>query len=60
MQKASDRMKWDYVCRVLEKFDFAEKWIGGCISSPAFAVLINGESTEWFQSMPGLKQGNPL
>ena len=31
-------------------------WILACISSPAFAMLVNGERTNWFKSTKDLQQ----
>jgi len=49
MQWAYDWMSWEFVCRVLQKFGFADKWVGwirACISLSAFTVLVNGENTD--------------
>lgn len=35
-------------------------WIRFCVTSPSFAVLINGEATEFFRSDRGIRQGCPL
>jgi hypothetical protein len=36
------------------------KWIMGCVTSPTYVVLINGDSTDFFRSGRGLRQGCPL
>ena len=47
----------------MQKMGFGEKWagwIGWCISTATFSVLINGSPTRFFQSTRGLRQGDPL
>ena len=49
MQRAYDRMTWKFLCKVPRKFRFNRKWVGWIvarISSLAFPVLVNGESTD--------------
>jgi hypothetical protein len=36
------------------------KWIMSCVTSPTYVVLINGETTNFFWSGRGLRQGCPL
>lgn len=51
------------MCKVLESFGFDYKWIRwveACISSPMFAVLVNGDNSDWFASSRGLRQRDPL
>ena len=43
MQRAYDRMRWKFICRVLMKFVFSEKWLAWIepsISSVTFVVLV--------------------
>jgi hypothetical protein len=35
-------------------------WIMGCVTSTVYAILINGEATNFIQSRRGLRQGFPL
>ncbi|KAB1205912.1 hypothetical protein CJ030_MR7G027903 [Morella rubra] len=63
MEKAYDRVEWSFVLKVLEMFGFNGKWIQWivqCISTPSFAILINGSPFGNFCSSRGLRQGDPL
>ena len=47
----------------LKKMGFGErwiKWIEWCFSTMRFSVLINGFSSDFFQSLRGLRQRDPL
>lgn len=44
-EKAYDRVCWDFLDRVLEAKGFGSRWrrwIGGCLRSMSFAVIVNG------------------
>ena len=63
LQKAYDRVNWDFLKIVLVRFGFNDTfigWIMACISSVHFEVLVSGGKTEQFKSSRGLRQGNPL
>ena len=63
MQKAYDRVEWDFLMAVLDKLGFSSIWqqlILGCISSVKFDVIINGQAGNQFVPSRGLRQGDPL
>jgi hypothetical protein len=63
LKKAYDCINWDFLRLTLLQCGFGlptTNWIMGCASSAAYAILINRESTKFFQSGRGLKQGCPL
>jgi len=63
LKKAYDCISWDFLRLVLLQCGFrlpTTKWIMGCVSSATYAILINGEPTEFFKCGRGLKQGCPL
>jgi hypothetical protein len=63
LKKAYDCINWDYLRLILIQTGFGlltTNWIMSCVSSSTFAVLLNGETTSFFQSGRGLRQGCPL
>jgi len=63
MQKAYDRIEWDFLQNCMLKMGFCAKWVSltmQCISMVSFSVKINGEPTPFFSSSRGLRQGDPL
>ncbi|GMP88073.1 hypothetical protein CsSME_00040189 [Camellia sinensis var. sinensis] len=57
MNKAYDRVSWDFLQAVMAKLGFSPKWIqliSQCISTVQFAILV------FFQPKAGLRQGDPL
>jgi hypothetical protein len=60
LNKAYDCISWDYLRLVLLQCGFGlptTKWIMVCITTARYAILINGEPTEFFNSGRGLRQG---
>jgi hypothetical protein len=63
LRKAYDCLDWDFLRLILHKVGLEHhmiKWIMSCVTSASFAVLINGEASEFFRSGRGLRQGCPL
>lgn len=61
--KAFDSIAWEYIILMLHKFGFERKFIHlvkQCISTPTFAVLINGIASRKFSSSCGHRQGDTL
>jgi hypothetical protein len=63
LEKAYDHVNWEFLLLLLQKCGFGEKWrdwIGFCISSVRYSVLVNGEPAGFFNSSRGIRQGDPL
>lgn len=58
LNKAYDRIRWDFVREVLNEVGFPARWtniIMECISSVTYSVLVNGEPTRSFTPSAGLR-----
>ena len=63
LEKAFDRLEWDFIYHVLNWFNFPKDWIDlimSYISSSNLSVLINGEKLDPFLHSRGICQGDPL
>lgn len=61
--KVYDRIRWDFVEKVLRAYKFPKFWIGWimqCTSSVTYSILVNGEPSESFKPNCGLRQEDPL
>ncbi|XP_038972041.1 uncharacterized protein LOC120104629 [Phoenix dactylifera] len=63
MERAYDRIRWDFLRCALESFGFHQIWIDwvlGCVQGPSFSILVNGTPSPFFRATMGLRQGCPL
>jgi len=63
MEKAYDRIEWDFLLACLRQLGFNEiwiDWITECISTVSYSMVINGEPCGFFKPSRGLRQGDPL
>ncbi|KAL2235588.1 UNVERIFIED_CONTAM: hypothetical protein Sindi_1291000 [Sesamum indicum] len=63
MSKAYDIVNWNFLLTVLQKKGFPHRFltlIKHAIQNCWFTVLVNGETTGFFKSSQGLRQGDPL
>jgi len=63
MQKAYDRVEWDFLCDYMLKLGFSERWVSlvkQCISSVSFRINVNEELCEPFLPTRGIRQGDLL
>ncbi|XP_075091560.1 secreted RxLR effector protein 78-like [Nicotiana tabacum] len=63
MAKAYDRVSWKHLLHVLRKMGFSEHFINmvwNLMSNNWYSVLVNVQSSRFFKSTRGVKQGDPL
>ena len=63
LEKAYDRLEWNFVHRVLEAFHFPPKLtkiIMSCITTTSISILVNGSALQPFEPSRGIRQGDPL
>lgn len=63
MSKSYDRIKWDFLEKMLTKMRFPGiliKTIMNCVTSVSYSILLNGQPQEYFRPKCGLRQGDPL
>ncbi|XP_050365473.1 uncharacterized protein LOC126784002 [Argentina anserina] len=63
MNKAYDRVEWDFLRVVLIRFGFCSAWVElimECVSSVTFSIVLNEKPGKTFRPSRGLRQGDPL
>lgn len=63
LEKAYDRLEWDFIRNALKLFKFPEHLssiILSCISSSSVSVLYNGGALDPFHPSRGIRQGDPF
>lgn len=63
MQKANDRIEWDFLRECLIKMGFCGRWVNWvmqCVSTVSYSIKINGEPMPYFKPTRGIRQGDPL
>ena len=63
LERAYDRLEWNFIHKVLQAFHFPPKLIQvimSCILSTNISILVNGRMLESFEPSRGIRQGDPL
>ncbi|KAL5561792.1 hypothetical protein UlMin_031539 [Ulmus minor] len=63
IQKAYDRLSWQFLETILKAFGFHPRWIQWivtCCSTPKMTLMLNGAPVQSFFPKKGLRQGDPL
>ena len=63
LQKAYDRVNWDFTKAVLTNLGFNDtftRWITNYISTVSYKVMVNGGKSDQFKPSRGLRQGDSL
>ncbi|XP_031116716.1 uncharacterized protein LOC116020380 [Ipomoea triloba] len=63
LEKAYDRLSWDFIQSTLLYAGFNECWIRNimeCVCTSRLAVACNGQTSDWFKPKRGIRQGDPI
>ncbi|XP_030479464.2 uncharacterized protein LOC115696715 [Cannabis sativa] len=63
MEKAFDRVEWDFLIAILQHFQFPPKFINliyQCVSTVSIRFKVNGSITNAIYPSRGIRQGDPL
>ncbi|KAF7148704.1 hypothetical protein RHSIM_Rhsim03G0167500 [Rhododendron simsii] len=63
LNKAYDRVCWDFLFQVMEKMGFEGKWIAWvkqCVCTVKYSIMVNGGQVCEINPKRGLRQGDPL
>ena len=62
-EKAFDSLSWEFMMKVLKAFGFQEKlcqWISTFYHDIKSCVIVNGQTSSWFDIRKGCRQGDPI
>ncbi|GKC80224.1 reverse transcriptase, partial [Tanacetum coccineum] len=63
LNKAFDRVEWDFLFVVLSKMGFGDvwcDWIRACLTTYELEFMVNGDSVGVIKPQRGLRQGDPI
>ncbi|GKD48781.1 reverse transcriptase [Tanacetum coccineum] len=63
LNKAFDRVEWDFLLAVLRKIGFGDlwcNWICACLTTYELEFMVNGDSVGVIKPQRGLRQGDPI
>lgn len=62
-EKAFDSLSWNFMFKVLKAYGFGDsisRWVETFYNSIKSSVVVNGNSTQWFNVERGCRQGDPI
>ncbi|XP_072066514.1 secreted RxLR effector protein 78-like [Arachis hypogaea] len=63
MNKAYDRLEWNFLKKVLQAFGFDQRWVKitmECVKSASYRIKVNENFSKVINPQRGLGQGDPL
>lgn len=63
LEKAYDRLSWDFIKDTLHKAGFSNAWVRNimtCVSTSRLSILWNGEALDWIYPTRSIRQGDAI
>lgn len=63
LEKAYDRLSWDFIKDTLQKAGFNTEWVRNimaCVTTSRLSILWNGDNLDWIVPTRGVRQGDAI
>ncbi|XP_038687586.1 uncharacterized protein LOC119986972 [Tripterygium wilfordii] len=63
LEKAYDRLSWEFIQDTLQEIGFTDAWVRNimsCVSTSRMSIVWNGQQLDWFKPSRGVRQGDAI